>query len=207
MKIAVFGGTGALGQAIVAQAVAAGHHVVVLARTPDKMKFAHDNLKLIQGDGLDKEAVSRAVEGQDAVLCAVGGADLKDATTRTKVTENILSAMAHHQVSSVVICSSLGAGKSKPQLSLLGRMVVSTLLRHAIGDQTAQEALVQKSDLDWTIVRPPRLIDGEKTERYRLAEEGESFTGSQISRSDVAHFMLRVLEEKKWARKAMAISL
>ena len=53
MNIAVFGGTGGLGKALVTQGLEAGHEVLVLARTPEKMTVTHDALTVVQGDGMD----------------------------------------------------------------------------------------------------------------------------------------------------------
>ena len=73
MKIVIFGGTGALGQLLVQQALELGHEVLVPARTPSKMTVTHEALTIVQGDGKDINAVSKAIKGQDVVLCAVGG--------------------------------------------------------------------------------------------------------------------------------------
>ncbi|MEC7984811.1 MAG: SDR family oxidoreductase [Myxococcota bacterium] len=207
MKIAIFGGTGGLGRQLIAQAFEAGHTLKVLARTPEKLDFTHDAIQVLKGDGLDFSMVSQTIASQEAVLCAIGGSGLGDSSTRTEVTKNILVAMEEHRVRTLIVCSSLGAGRSKRHLPLIGKLIVGTVLRKAIFDHTVQETAIRERDLDWVIVRPPRLIDAEKTENYRVAEETESFTASQISRADVAHFMLRALEEDKWKRKAISISL
>ena len=207
MNIAVFGGTGGVGRFLVAQAIAAGHEVVVLARTPEKMDLTHERLRVVQGDGLDAEAVSQVVAGQQAVLCAVGGAGLSDSTTRSAVTKNILAAMQQHEVPILVVCSSLGAGDSLHHLSFLSRGIVKLMLRHAIADHSTQEKMIRASDCAWVIVRPPRLLDTEKTESYRVAEEQESFSASQVSRADVAHFMLKAVDDSSYHRKAISISM
>ena len=151
--------------------------------------------------------VQKAIAGQDSVFCAIGGSGLGDATTRTIGTRNIIQAMKETDARSLVVCSAMGQGKSKKHLSLVGKMVLNTILRKPMQDHASQEKLIIESDLDWTIVRPPRLTDGEKTEKYRVADENEPFSASQTSRADVAHFMLRVLQEKEWIQKAMSISL
>ena len=49
------------------------------------------------------------------------------------------------------------------------------ILRNAIDDHNKQEKMIRESGCDWVIIRPPRLIDTEKTETYRIAEESEPF--------------------------------
>ena len=92
-------------------------------------------------------------------------------------------------------------------LPLISRWMVKIILRNAIDDHNKQEKMIRESGCEWIIIRPPRLIDTEKTETYRIAEESEPFSASQISRADVAHFMLKVMNDKKYYRKAYTISV
>jgi len=206
MKIAVFGGTGKTGKPFVEQALEAGHSIRMLARNPVKVDIKHESLEVVQGDVCVLEDVRKVLHDQEAVCCAIGGNGLGDSTTRTKGTKNIVAAMKEYAVRPLVICSALGQGKSKKHLSLVGKMVLHSILKNPMSDHADQEAVVLNSGLDWVIVRPPRLTDGPKTEKYRWAAEEDSFGGSRISRADVAHFMLRSLQEEGWYQKAISIS-
>lgn len=68
------------------------------------------------------------------------------------------------------------------------------------------EKIVGESDLDWTIVRPFRLIDGERTGNYRVATNGELENGGAISRADIAEFMLKQLATEEYLHKTVAVS-
>lgn len=71
--VTVFGGTGYLGRAVVAQCRAAGLHVRVAARTPTKdSSLAHDGIEPIAVDVRNSEGVRAAIAGADAVVNAVG---------------------------------------------------------------------------------------------------------------------------------------
>jgi putative NADH-flavin reductase len=109
-------------------------------------------------------------------------------------------------IQKIVVCSSLGASGSHHHLSFVGRLFIKSVLRKPMIDHTAQEEALRESDREWVVVRPPRLIDGKRTEKYRLAEEEETFNARQISLSDVAHFMLRSLQETTWNQKSISIS-
>ena len=56
------------------------------------------------------------------------------------------------------------------------------------------EEIVQKSGLDWTIVRPPRLTDGPRTGKYREREGHLPSFGFKISRADTADYMIKIAE-------------
>jgi uncharacterized protein YbjT (DUF2867 family) len=74
LKIVVLGATGGTGREFVNQALHLRHHVTAKARSPEKLsEFDHPELEVVQGDTLDPQSVERAVIGQEAVLCALGG--------------------------------------------------------------------------------------------------------------------------------------
>ncbi|HEY5150235.1 MAG TPA: NAD(P)H-binding protein, partial [Mycobacterium sp.] len=73
MKLAIFGGTGTVGSALVSQGLDAGHEIRLLARTPSKVTKSHRRLSVVAGDARDDTAVSRTIAGSDAVLSALGG--------------------------------------------------------------------------------------------------------------------------------------
>ena len=79
-------------------------------------------------------------------------------------------------------------------------------LRHEIADHEAKEGIVQASALDWTIVRAPKLTDGEHTGNYRDGRDisTQAFFPT-LSRADVAEFMLRQLESSAWLRSVVRL--
>ena len=207
MKIAVFGGTGQTGRQFVEQALEAGHTLKVLARNPQKMSINHPHLEVIEGDVTVLDDVQKVIDGQEVVVCTIGGDGLDDATTRTLGTGHIISSMKTSDVHQLIVCSVLGIGGSKKHLGMMGKAVLNTLLKKPKMDHEGQESLVQSSDLKWVIIRPPRLNDGQHTGTYKIVHEDESgFKGTQISRADVAHCLLRALSEPEWVGKALSIS-
>lgn len=84
---------------------------------------------------------------------------------------------------------------------------VSVFLRHAFADHERQEAVVEQSTLDWTIVRPPHLTDGLPTGTYRhgFSTANKQIRGT-ISRADVADFMLRQLTDSMYLRQTPGVS-
>jgi uncharacterized protein YbjT (DUF2867 family) len=67
------------------------------------------------------------------------------------------------------------------------------------------ERLIGESDLVWTIVRPGRLTDGPRTGLYRANERFVPERGREISRADVADFMVRVVVDERALRKIVAL--
>jgi putative NADH-flavin reductase len=68
------------------------------------------------------------------------------------------------------------------------------------------EDVLRESDLDWTVVRPPRLTDGPRTGRYRTAFGQNLRGGTHVSRADVADLMLASLDRAETIGKSIGIA-
>lgn len=206
MKIAVFGATGNTGLELVKQALEQGHAVTAFVRDAARLAIENEHLTLVTGDVFDPASVAQAVQGQDAVICALGaGSDLKKTTVRTSGTINIISAMQDNNVKRLMVVTAMGVGESWDTLSMFNKFFFATLLRSASADHEAQEAAVKESGLDWTIVRPSGLTDTPRTGVYDVGENIPAKT-SKIARADVADLILKELGENELIGKAVTIT-
>ena len=211
MKLIVVGATGGTGQHLVKQALAQGHVVTAFVRNPAKFGVNHPGLRIVQGDVMDAASIEQAVSGHDAVLAALGAPASDAYKVRSEGTRNIISAMEKTGVRRLVCQTSLGYGDS---LQVLDRtpfyfrhIIVPFFLRRAFADHQLQEDLIQRSCLDWIIVRPGNLTDGERTGRYRHGFSASDKTITvNISRADVADFMLSQLSDGAYLRKITGLS-
>jgi putative NADH-flavin reductase len=208
MKILVFGASGGTGRELLKQALDKGFEVTAFVRDATKVQdFLHPNLAVVSGNVLNVEDVDRTVAGHDAVLYAIG-AGPKRTTIREEGTRIVIEAMQAANVNRLVCLSSFGVGDSRTDLSFFTRyVVVGIFLRHAFADHERQEAVVKKCTLDWTLVRPPHLKDGAHTGIY---QHGMTLAYGDIkgwiSRSDLADFMLKQLEDGRYIRQAPRVS-
>jgi len=206
MKLVIFGATGKTGIELVKQALEQGHAVTAFVRDPTRLAIENERLTFVIGDVFDPTPVAQAVQGQDAVICALGaGSDLKKTTVRTIGTINIISGMQENNVKRLMVVTAMGVGDSWDSLSLFNKFFFATLLRSSRTDHEAQEAAVKESGLDWTIVRPSGLTDTPRTGVYEVGENIPATT-SKIARADVADLILKELEENALIGKAVTIT-
>lgn len=203
MKIVLFGASGRFGMNILEQVLDAGHMVTAFVRTPSNVQIEHPNLIVFQGDAMDAEAVEKAVSGQDAVISALGPTRPPVPHMMEASAKNNVAGMQKHGVRRIV--STAGAGVRQPEdrpkfIDYLMGALLNLLVKDVLLDSVANVKVIQEADLDWTVARFPRLMDGEHTGRYRVGYVGKD-SGSQISRADGADFVLKELVEKKWLRK------
>jgi putative NADH-flavin reductase len=208
MKLIIFGSTGGTGRQIVAQALEQGHDVTAFARSPEKLNQKHEKLKVVQGNVLDFASLERAIQGQDVVLCALG-MSMKDKTMlRANGTKNIIRAMEKTGVKRFICQSSAGVGDSSATLPFLMKyLIVPFILRRSFADHEIQENYIKESQLDWIIVRPAALTDGEHTGSYQHGYTADNKTvTNKISRADTADFMLKQLSDNQYLHKTPCIS-
>jgi len=206
MKVLVFGAAGRSGEALVNEALAAGHEVTAFVRGATQYKKA--NVRVVAGDALDSAAVDAAVAGQDAVIDALGGKTPWKVTTReTSAARNIVDAMRRNGVRRLLKISVVGAGESIRNAGFFNEhLLMRTFLRGLLVDKAGMEAEIEGSNLNWTLVRPPMLTDGEKTGVARVLSTEGGEKAHKIGRADLAAFMMQQLESGRYLRQAVTVT-
>jgi len=208
MKIVVFGASRGVGLKVVEQALQAGHTVTAFVRTPSTFTLQHRNLSVFQGDSMDAAAVENAVAGQDAVVSALGPTRPPVPGMMEASAKNIVAAMEKHGVRRLVSTTGAGVRQPEDQPKLLDHAItalLNLLAKRVVLDSAANVKLIQNSKLDWTVVRFPRLMDGDATDRYRFGYVSKD-SSTQLSRADAANSVLKELIEKQWLKKLPLVS-
>jgi hypothetical protein len=142
------------------------------------------------------------------VVCVLGSGKKLTGTVRSKGTRHIIRAMEETGVRRLICQSTLGAGDSWGSLNFYWKYIMFGLvLRNVFADHEKQENYVRHSQLDWTIVRPGAFLDGERTGKYRHGFPGTDKTSKlQISRADVADFILKQLADDLYLHQTPSLS-
>jgi putative NADH-flavin reductase len=210
MKITVFGATGGTGEQVVRQACAAGHDVTAVVRDPARLSFQAPALQVVRVDVMDPAAIGPTVAGRDAVVSAIGSRQGRSPTTVCADSARaIIAAMSRQGTRRLVVVSNSGM-HTDDQDGVVVRTVVKPLLgrvlKYAYADMQRMEELVRAADLDWTIVRPPRLTNAAPTNTYRTAVNKNIPGGSVISRADLAAHILHCLTDPTTIRAAVSVA-
>jgi putative NADH-flavin reductase len=220
MKLTIFGATGGIGRRVMEQALDAGYDVTAVVRDPTKLSREVHSLRADLADA-DPGLLESAVAGADAVLSGLGRRSAADRGIAVRGTAAIVEAMQATDVRRIVVISAAPIGtvssparphppKHDPGDGVVMRNLLAPLtkavLREAYADLAEMEDLLRASDLDWTVLRPPRLTDQPMSGDYRTAYDQNVRRGMKISRADVAHLMLDVLEDSATFRRTVGIA-
>jgi len=200
MKLTVFGATGGIGGQVVRQALDAGHQVTAVVRDPTRFVVSHPALEVATVPGLtDPEVLHPALKGSDAAISGVGPRRRKDGPVASNATRGILRALADSGTRRFVAVSAVPVGPVPEGESWINRRIllpfISALLRDTYADLAGMEDQIRRSTTEWTVVRPPKLVNKPLTGTYRTCVGGNVPRGYAISRADVAHAMLAVLDD------------
>ncbi|MER6193385.1 NAD(P)-dependent oxidoreductase [Streptomyces cyaneofuscatus] len=210
MRLTVFGATGGVGQEVVGQALAAGHEVTVVVRDPARLPEAFDAPAphgVVPLD--DPAAVRAAVAGRDAVLSGLGSRRRKANGVAERLTGRIVDAMEAEGVRRLLVVSAVPVGPvpaGEPLVDRLARKAIGAVLADLYADLARMEAALERSATDWTSVRPPKLTDGPCTGVYRTVVGGAPVSSRSISRADVAHAMLGLIDDPAAVRQGVGIA-
>ena len=199
MKLSIFGGTGRTGRVLVRQALEARHDVRVLARRPAVLEeLAHDRLSVVEGDVRDEAAMAEALAGAEAALSTLGPPRGSSDDLLRSAARSIVAGKASTATRRLVWLTGAGVRHEHDEPKLVDRAFVAALKltqRRLLEDSIAAVEAIRASDLDWTIVRAPRLVDGPGSGDLRVGlVDGDS--GTKASRAEVTAFMLR----ERWIR-------
>ena len=201
--VVVFGATGKTGRHVWQQALEQGHEVTIFVRSPAKIAHVDAKLHVVQGDVFDTDAVADAIAGHDAAIICLGSTGLGDKTTLTNGTKNVVDGMVRHNVKRLVVLSAAGVEESWAQIGWMSRILFKTMLRNIFADHHTQEALVQESPIDWTIVRAAILKDEPASGDYTASN---TVKVGNINRADVADFLVKQVTDTTYISQAISIT-
>lgn len=196
------------GRRVLQRLLDAGSTVRALARTPSKLGAHVERLTVIEGDVLDPSAVGKTIAGADAVISVFGQVKGSPRTPQTDGTRNIVDQMRAHGVRRIISLSGGGLRDPHDRPKAADR-VIQILLKvfagHVLADAQGHLAVLQDSELDWTVVRGPRLSEEPGTGTYRTGWVGVD-TGTRISRDDLVDFILTQIDDTRYVRAMPFVS-
>lgn len=206
-SIVVLGASGRTGSLLVDEMLRRGHALRLLVRRPDRLGERAEQVDVVQGSSTDPAAVDLLLaDGAEAVVSALGPTD-RQATLQRDTARVLTQAMPRHGVRRFVGVSGAGIDVPDDRKSPLDRAVsfaIRTLGGSLAADKAHEYAIWAASDLDWTLVRPPRLIGGEAT--GRIQHDAHRPGRNQIRRADLALFLADEVEQARYVRQAPFVS-
>ncbi|QLB14679.1 NAD-dependent dehydratase [Mannheimia granulomatis] len=188
-QILILGASGSLAAIVIPELLKDDNvQLTLFARCPQSLaKFESERVSIVQGDVLDFNALTQAMQGIDAVYAGLAG-NLKP------MAENVVKAMNEAQVKRLVWISSMGiygeTGEDHGEI---------------LEPYRQSAAVIEASELDYTVIRPGWFTNGAEVQ-YQLTHKGEPFKGHRVSRKSIADFVAKILRENSEIRQSVGIA-
>jgi putative NADH-flavin reductase len=208
MNITIIGASAGLGLETVKRGLDRNHSITTLSRTGIEIE-ENRSLNVIIGDATNKADLLNSIQGADALIVTLGtGKNMKATTLFSDFAKLIVEINSENKIAiPIIFVTGFGTGESKNYVSWLVRMFLKYMLKDVYADKTKMEEIITHSYLNWTVVRPGRLLDKPLTEKYRT--ENKLFKGINIggiNRADVADFLIKQAERQTELKKYVGIS-
>lgn len=200
MRTVIAGGHGQIALRLERVLAARGDEVAGIIRRPEQasdLLAAGAEPVVCDLESASVEDLTRHVENADAVVFAAGAGPGSGEARKETVDRDAALLLADAAeaagVRRFVVVSSMAADASLTEAPEGMDPVFAAYLR---AKGAADDAVRQRSGLDWTILRPGRLTDDPGTGQVRLAEQ----TGrDDVTRDDVAAVLAGLLDEPRTA--------
>ena len=206
MKVTLYGASGMIGSRILNELLSRGHQVTAVVRDPSKIKTT--GATAIAGDILDPSSVDQTARGATAVVSAFA-APHDDVSKLVDATRSLLKGLQDAGVRRFLMVGGAGSLEVAPGVQLVDAPVFPAAWRPIALAHRDAFAVLEQSDLDWTSLSPPALIQpGERTGRFRLGKDtliADEKGNSSISAEDYAIAMVDELENPKHIRQRFTL--
>lgn len=208
MNITIIGASGGIGLEAVKRGLHRKHRITALSRTRIPIQ-EQASLSMILGDATNKNDLLHSIQNAEAIIVTLGTRKDKNATSLFSDFAKLILAIHKENKLDIpfIFVTGFGAGESKNYVSWIVKLFLRYLLKDVYADKTKMEEMITASDLNWTVVRPGRLLDKGLTEKYRV--ENRLYKGINIggiNRADVADFLIKQAEKQTEYKKYIGLS-
>ncbi|MCM0004068.1 MULTISPECIES: SDR family oxidoreductase [Bacillus cereus group] len=205
-KIAILGANGKVGKILVNEALEKGYQVKILTRNSTNTEKINENIETIIGDARNFSTIQDLLQGCSAVINAVGQPKNESYIFST-VTKHILEAMKESKIKRYILISggSLNVtGDQKGIVNKIGATLFKLFLPKMMQDKYKELQIIQNSEVDWTIVRLPFVIEGNGI--GSIKESLVDMPGIKIQNGDIAPFVIKQINSDRYVGRCPFIS-
>ena len=210
MKIALFGATGGTGIEFLKQSSHYPYDITAVVRSPHKLGEAFADVKVIKASIDETETLRAAVKDFDLVLSLVGISGILQARKPNalyqRTAQNLIRLCTENSIPRLMVVTSGGVVEATGEPWFFRYLLKPIFLKKMYDDMNIMEELVQQSGLNYTIVRPPFLTNGPLTKDYRVIYDQWFEDDKDLSRADLAHYLLEAIDDSRARNRIVGLS-
>ncbi|MEM8926974.1 MAG: NAD(P)H-binding protein [Bacteroidota bacterium] len=215
MKTLLLGATGRTGNLVLEAALGKGYEVSCLVRDAKTIQ-PQKGVAVHEGNPMNKADLERAIKGCDAIINVLNVSRKSDFPwSPLRSPKNLISATIAQvveiaertKIKRIVTCSAWGARETKKDIPLWFRTLIErSNIGVAYADHERQEDLLEKSSMDWTIVRPVGLTNSKNHQKVLESFYNVPKPNLTISRNTLAKYLVNCIEKEDLIHKKVVVS-
>lgn len=196
--ILLLGATGTAGSAITKKLLSdTDYHVTLFARHAADKFSDSSRTTVVNGDAENIEDLKKAMQGQDVVYCAISGEALP------QIAKNIVAAMDECGINRLIFMGAVGIYNEIPD-EIDGEDNLDNEPAQLPNRQAVD--IVEASDLNYTVLRPGYLREGEEND-FVLSVKGEAAKGYITTIPSLVKLAVQLISDKSlYARGSVSIT-
>jgi hypothetical protein len=204
IKIALFGASGRTGKLLAQMALNKGYSLNCLLRSPEKLNISNAQISIIKGNLDNYEAIKSTLQNCNVVVSVLGHVKNSAPMFQTNAIKKIAECMRQNDMKRIIILTGAGIALENEKLEAGNKLLTFIIKKIAPGrfaDGVAQCNVLSQSGLNYTIVRVP-LLTNKKIQKKPKAQLKQPGIFSNVSRLNVADFILNCVENEQYIEKA-----
>lgn len=211
-KVALLGGSGLAGRALIKEALYQGYTLRALAREKTDIPVVHSRLEVIEGSAADGESIAELLKGCSAVISTLGPSDKgkkhRDSYICSTATGHLIEHMSAAAITRYIFLSSaslvIPGDKRTNLFGLLTKYVGPLMLRDVVRDKKREYRLVAASDLNWTMVRCSSIREGDFQQSVQA--HINKVPGGRVRTAELARFLVELLADTRFEKQSVFVA-
>lgn len=205
-NILILGATGHLGRVLLNVCLENKFNVTALVRDKNKLNIKNERLKIIEGQVTNINDLSKSLYNIDVVISTLGHGFRTKYPIQENTMKILIPLMVEKNIKRLITITGAGLkikGDPKSIIAELSSIVFPFIDPYRMKDSKIQQELLEKSELDWTLVRTP--IQNSKNSKIKYIGFIQPKPWQKVSRIAISNFMIECIENNKWIKKSPII--
>ena len=213
MEILLIGASKGLGLQILKEAIKNEIKVNCLIRKKSNLNLESPFLKKIYGDATNIRDLENSVGNSEVIISTINvcrrniipwSGLTNSKTTISTFAKNTLK-LSKNNINRIITISAWGVGDSIDDIPKLFKQLIKfSNLKYPYMDHDLHEKIIEKSNFNWTILRPTALTNERKYHKVVPYEDNKPKL--TVGRKSLARFIIDIIEDKSYFKKKLVVS-
>jgi putative NADH-flavin reductase len=200
--IAVIGGTGKSGKYLVQNLLDKNYSIKLLLRNPENFTLENPLIEIVKGDARDYDSINNLIENCDIVISTIGQS-VGEKSIFSDATKNVIKAMNFHGIKRYIVTTGLNVDTPFDHKNEKVKMATEWMYQNypkTTADKQIEHEILTESNLDWTLVRLPLII--QTSESFPTEASLEDCKGENVSATDLAEFLVSQIDDETFIKES-----